>query len=256
MPPAGPTGRCSASTAPSKLAATRAARRNDMAASGPPSDTARMDLIIADSPPRSTIGRAIKKRMAPWVQAETFVRRARPSGLRGFGQRHHRLADGVEVLAGPHRRGQHLVQRPAGGDRGGTPQQGRAHAALAEGHDPPGRSASRPAKARTCRAWRAGRRRAGRGRRARPPRRPLKIGGAGLAEHRLAVGPVVHHRDVARGGDLLHVVGLELAGDGDAVVEREQWRRTWTDLLHDDGVLGDLALADPVHDRQRQQHHP
>src|SRR5258708_15583703 len=52
MPPAGPTGRCRASTAPSNSAATRAASLNDMAASGPPSDTARIDLIIAHTPPK------------------------------------------------------------------------------------------------------------------------------------------------------------------------------------------------------------
>ena len=50
MPPAGPTGRCKASTQPSNRPATRAASLNDMAASGPPSDTARIDLNIENSP--------------------------------------------------------------------------------------------------------------------------------------------------------------------------------------------------------------
>src|SRR3977135_3008262 len=59
MPPAGPTGRWSASTVPSKMPATRAASLNDMAASGPPSDTARMDLNIDDFPQSN--GREIKK---------------------------------------------------------------------------------------------------------------------------------------------------------------------------------------------------
>src|SRR6185436_13730774 len=53
MPPAGPTGRCSASTAPSNSAATRAASRNDIVASGPPSDTARIDFIIVSSLPNA-----------------------------------------------------------------------------------------------------------------------------------------------------------------------------------------------------------
>src|ERR1700745_4188240 len=53
MPPAGPTGRCSASTAPANSDATRAASLNDMAASGPPSDTARTDFIILISPPQA-----------------------------------------------------------------------------------------------------------------------------------------------------------------------------------------------------------
>ena len=49
-PPAGPTGRCSASTLASKRPATRAASRKDIAASGPPSDTARIDFNMEHSP--------------------------------------------------------------------------------------------------------------------------------------------------------------------------------------------------------------
>src|SRR4029077_10491432 len=56
MPPAGPTGRWSASTVPSNSPATPAASLNDMVASGPPSDTARMDLNI-DGSPRATDAR-------------------------------------------------------------------------------------------------------------------------------------------------------------------------------------------------------
>src|SRR3954465_13495570 len=55
MPPAGPTGRCSASTAPSNSAATRDASLNDMAAAGPPSDTAKTDFIISLSPPKQRL---------------------------------------------------------------------------------------------------------------------------------------------------------------------------------------------------------
>ena len=58
IPPAGPTGRCKASTQPSNKPATRAASLNDMPASGPPSDTARIDLNIEKSPNRTD---AIKK---------------------------------------------------------------------------------------------------------------------------------------------------------------------------------------------------
>src|SRR5260221_12102456 len=57
MPPAGPTGRWSASTAPPNTPATRAASLNDMAASGPPSDTDRIDLIIAHAPPKRSTRR-------------------------------------------------------------------------------------------------------------------------------------------------------------------------------------------------------
>src|ERR671912_213819 len=62
MPPAGPTGRCKASTVPSNKPATRAASLNDMPASGPPSDTARIDLNIDISPSQTD---AIKKRQTP-----------------------------------------------------------------------------------------------------------------------------------------------------------------------------------------------
>src|ERR1700752_1132904 len=62
MPPAGPTGRCKASTVPSNKPATRAATLNDMPASGPPSDTARIDLIIENSPKQTD---AIKKPLRP-----------------------------------------------------------------------------------------------------------------------------------------------------------------------------------------------
>src|SRR5947209_1129538 len=50
IPPAGPTGRCRASTVAWQASATRAARRNDIAASGPPSETASTDLIIFSPP--------------------------------------------------------------------------------------------------------------------------------------------------------------------------------------------------------------
>src|SRR4051812_49104811 len=55
IPPAGPTGRCRASTAPSNSVATRAASRNDIAASGPPSDTARIDFIISLFSPETLV---------------------------------------------------------------------------------------------------------------------------------------------------------------------------------------------------------
>src|SRR5882672_12025469 len=117
MPPAGPTGRWSASTVPSKAPATRAPSVNDMAASGPPSDTARIDFNIENSPTQTdAIKKVSRAACKPILSAGE-----RSLSARGVGQCHHGVAHGIEVLTGAPGRRQHIVERAAAGDGGGAP---------------------------------------------------------------------------------------------------------------------------------------
>ncbi len=50
----------------------------------------------------------------------------------------------------------------------------------------------------------------------------VEVGGARLAEHRFAVGPIVDHDNEARSGKLLHIGRFELTRKGDAIIGKEE----------------------------------
>src|SRR5262245_21723429 len=106
------------------MPATRAASVNDMAEAGPPSDTARVDLNIYGSPKTTNQDneRAIKKGRGLACKPRLSAGERSSASCR-LAQGHHGLGDALERLAGPPRRGQHIVERPAVGNGQRPPQQ-------------------------------------------------------------------------------------------------------------------------------------